>query len=345
MKTILVEQPSLRLITCQSGSFPDGNAAAFERLEKELESLRGRKFYGLIYETEEGIDYFAGLLPLDPDEENRFRENGFSTATIPGGSFARAKIKGWRERTHEIGSAFADIIQTHGIDLSRPQMEYYRSLEELHLLVPVPLENRLREEFLILTNTLQIPREVGAKVFDELTRRYREPHRSYHNLSHIDSMLRSLRERLGSAKEIELAVWFHDVVYDPGSPSNEEDSAGFFSERIGPHLDRQFASKVHNLILATKHGSNLPFTEAAKFLCDLDLEILAGSPERYQEYCDAIRREYDHVSDSDYADGRVAFLKSMLENPIFRTESFVPFEESARANITREIQQLTGLGG
>jgi hypothetical protein len=44
----------------------------------------------------------------------------------------------WTSRTDQIGPSFGAMIRQHGIDRSRPQMEYYRSLTELHLLLPVP---------------------------------------------------------------------------------------------------------------------------------------------------------------------------------------------------------------
>ncbi|MES2597227.1 MAG: hypothetical protein V4662_17905 [Verrucomicrobiota bacterium] len=44
----------------------------------------------------------------------------------------------WISQTDQIGSHFGAMIRQYGVDPSRPQMEYYRSLSELHLLLPVP---------------------------------------------------------------------------------------------------------------------------------------------------------------------------------------------------------------
>ncbi|WP_395738194.1 hypothetical protein [Prosthecobacter sp.] len=138
MTATIIQQPALRLITARSAKFPEGNRAAFRALEAHLKSLKGRKFYGLVYETETGLDYHAGLVPDNEIEERRFAALGFPITEIAAGPCARVKMLDWSSKTDQIGPSFGAMIQQHGIDPSRPQMEYYRSFTELHLLLPVP---------------------------------------------------------------------------------------------------------------------------------------------------------------------------------------------------------------
>jgi hypothetical protein len=77
MHATLITQPKLRLITSKSAHFPEGNRAAFQALESHLKSLKGRKFYGLVYETDDRMDYHAGLVPDNEIEERRFAALGF----------------------------------------------------------------------------------------------------------------------------------------------------------------------------------------------------------------------------------------------------------------------------
>lgn len=141
MNASLIHRPLLRLITRRSRSFPDGNREAFAAIESRLETLRGRKFYALVYPSADGMDYFAGLVPESAEEERRFLGEGFGIKEVEAGTWARVKIEDWESKTDRIGPSFGAVIAEYGCDPSRPQLEYYRSRTELHLLVPVPDEN------------------------------------------------------------------------------------------------------------------------------------------------------------------------------------------------------------
>lgn len=138
MNVSIITQPKLRLITARSTKFPEGNPDAFRAIESHLKTLKRRKFYALVYETEDGMDYHAGLVPDSEIEERRFAELGFPITEIAGGVCARIKLQDWQSKTDQIGPSFGAMIAQFGIDTSRPQMEYYRSLSELHLLLPIP---------------------------------------------------------------------------------------------------------------------------------------------------------------------------------------------------------------
>lgn len=124
----------------KSAKFPEGNRDAFRAIESHLKTLRGRRFYGLVYESAEGMSYFAALVPDSEIEERRFTELGFPITEVEGGACARIKLLDWTSQTDQIGPSFGALIDQFGIDTSRPQMEYYRSLSELHLLLPVPAQ-------------------------------------------------------------------------------------------------------------------------------------------------------------------------------------------------------------
>ena len=76
-----------------------------------------------------------------------------------------------------------------------------------------------------------------------------------------------------------------------------------------------------------------------ELLCDADLAILAVDEDRYAEYAAAIRREYAHVPDDAFADGRAQVLKALLELPsIYRLPPIrAEWEARARANLEREL--------
>lgn len=137
MNATLISQPTLRLITAKSAKFPEGNREAFAALESRLETLKCRRFYGLVYHTDAGLEYHAGLTPDNEIEERRFAALGFPMRQIAGGPCARMKLLDWTSKTDQIGPSFGEMMARYEVDGSRPQMEYYRSLSELHLLLPV----------------------------------------------------------------------------------------------------------------------------------------------------------------------------------------------------------------
>jgi hypothetical protein len=76
-------------------------------------------------------------------------------------------------------------------------------------------------------------------------------------------------------------------------------------------------------------------------LIDLDLQILAARPEKYDLYAIHVRAEYDWVSDADFMRGRADFLKRMLARQRIFTNA--DLEAPARANMTREYDRLSSL--
>ncbi|MBA4102753.1 MAG: DUF4031 domain-containing protein, partial [Arthrobacter sp.] len=55
-------------------------------------------------------------------------------------------------------------------------------------------------------------------------------------------------------------------------------------------------------------------------LCDADLSILGGEPGEYARYIAAVRQDYAHIGDADFAAGRTAVVRRLLElDPLFHS--------------------------
>jgi predicted metal-dependent HD superfamily phosphohydrolase len=176
-----------------------------------------------------------------------------------------------------------------------------------------------------------------------LAGRYGEAHRAYHDLAHVGNML----DHLERCREIEgrdvlaWAIWFHDVVYDPQSSSNEADSATLFRELLGRAFDTAFVTEVERLIMVTDPGADRPADMAGKLIADLDLLTLGADRADYEAYARAIRQEYAFVPAEDFARGRVAVMEGFLAlDRIYNTPDFTHLEAPARANIQAEVAQL-----
>ncbi|CAN7414162.1 HD domain-containing protein [Rhizobacter sp. LjRoot28] len=185
-----------------------------------------------------------------------------------------------------------------------------------------------------------------SPLIDNLKVRLAEPHRHYHTLSHVESLLKHLHEwrHLAERPEIiEAAIWYHDVVYDPRLQDNEiasADIARFELMSIGwLGVD---VERVAGLVEATRHHAVADGDRDGWLFLDLDLAILGAPADAYDHYRDAIRAEYAWVPEERYLEGRAAVLRGFLErDAIYRTPALqAAWEAPARGNLARELQWL-----
>ena len=173
-------------------------------------------------------------------------------------------------------------------------------------------------------------------LFAKLRERYAEPHRHYHNQAHIDAVLAefaTVRHLAEHPDEVELAIWFHDLIYDPRASDNEAKSAEFAIARLTPlgiPTDR-----IAAIIMATATHEAVTIDE--QLMVDCDLAILAADSARFAAYDAAIRQEYAWVPEEQYTPARAAVLRRFLDRPhIYHSAHFRErYESRARANLSR----------
>lgn len=181
--------------------------------------------------------------------------------------------------------------------------------------------------------------------FDALSAAYRQSHRHYHTPRHIaDCLLQfdALRDEAEQAHAIELAIWFHDAVYNPYRSDNEQASADWALRFLrGNGAPASLRERVEALILATRHDAVATDHDMA-ILIDIDLSILGSAPDAYEDYRRAVRREYRWVPGVLFRRNRRAVLESFLRRErIFLTDHFhASHEARARANIDAELERL-----
>lgn len=184
--------------------------------------------------------------------------------------------------------------------------------------------------------------------FDVLVAAHSAPERFYHNLEHLTEMFRVV-ERLNATVEdpnaLQLAVWFHDAVYDSRARDNEHRSGELAVDLLGPiGVPASGIERVVRMIWATAHTADPPADRDTRVLLDADLAILGASEERYARYAADIRKEYAWVSDDDYRAGRIGVLNKFLALPrIYHSDiMFAEGEERARTNLRAERDRLSG---
>lgn len=159
-------------------------------------------------------------------------------------------------------------------------------------------------------------------LFLDLLDRWSEPHRHYHGSTHLLSVLEALdllTEPGEAPRTVLLAAWFHDAVYRGAAGRDEEESALLAEHRLaGAGLPGDEAAEVARLVRVTSdHRPDAGDTDGA-LLCDADLSILGSAPEEYARYVAAVRKDYAHIGDADFAAGRAAVVRHLLDlDPLF----------------------------
>jgi len=209
------------------------------------------------------------------------------------------------------------------------------------------LARELESRWLVAWASLHVAPPVD--LLTALAAAYRQAHRRYHTLDHVRDCLQQA-EAFGDAisrrAELELAIWFHDAVYEPLAQQNEAKSARWAGQALrAAGLEQATAGHVEALVLSTRHdqqadGPPLAGDEAA--LVDIDLAVL-GAPEReFDRFERAIRAEYQAVPEQAYREGRLHVLGRFLERPtIYATERYrARYERPARQNLQRTVALL-----
>jgi predicted metal-dependent HD superfamily phosphohydrolase len=183
-----------------------------------------------------------------------------------------------------------------------------------------------------------------ATWYQRLTQAYAEPQRHYHSQQHIGECLAEFDAARHLAQQpvaVELALWFHDVVYNQKAGDNEEQSAAMAKSCLEAAGLAELAAHVAGLVMATK----LHVTEAspdAALVVDVDLSILGQGEQRFAEYEAQIGEEYSWVPKLIFRPKRAEILQRFLERErIYTHEHFtIRYEQSARRNLEQSIRRL-----
>lgn len=205
-------------------------------------------------------------------------------------------------------------------------------------------------------NTL---RRLGAtgdinNAFNTMISDYQHPPRFYHTIDHVADVLAHLDfatkhvgdinqipadERQNFIDMVELAIWYHDVVYDATRHDNEAlsaDNMAGAAKTLG--ISDDIIRQAKDAILITAHHADAK-TMAEKIIVDCDLHVLGIDWDKFANNSALIRREYAHVPDDAYVQGRAKGLSTFITpDGIYKTDAFrARYEKKAVENIRRLI--------
>lgn len=179
-----------------------------------------------------------------------------------------------------------------------------------------------------------------------LLKKYSGRKRYYHNLLHLEAMFQQLtfsKPHIQDWDTILFSLFYHDAIYNPLRQDNEERSAALAVKSLQPILPASQLSKCRDQILAT--GRHEWHNDAdTNFFTDADLSVLGQHWNVYEAYFKNVRKEYAVYPDIIYNSGRKKVLAHFLKmERIFKTQIFFErYEQQARENISKELNQLQG---
>jgi predicted metal-dependent HD superfamily phosphohydrolase len=163
---------------------------------------------------------------------------------------------------------------------------------------------------------------------------WNESHRSYHSLNHLNDLISQINENKSkfSEKEYEklmLSAIFHDIVYDPSSSTNEENSAEFLMECVVDKSNEDIL-EVRQMILDTKtHNST---TNLSKSFNNYDMNIVERDFDQLLDWEKGISEEFSVYPKEQYKEGRLKFLESLLDKYPNNTENLLQLIDYVKSN-------------
>ncbi|HEY9728418.1 MAG TPA: hypothetical protein V6D50_18370 [Chroococcales cyanobacterium] len=205
-----------------------------------------------------------------------------------------------------------------------------------------------------LLDQFQVEPTGSLEVFLGLVVAYSSVGRYYHTIEHIQQVLETIerirtthsspRWKTANFPAIELAAWFHDIIYDPQANNNEEKSAGYTVSKLNKlTIPVDTVERVKQLILNTKTHQALADDIESQILLDSDLAILGAPEGQYKAYARSIRQEYSWMDEKPYRAGRTHVLQKFLqrERLYFTDRLFSDLEVRAKQNMQAEVAALS----
>jgi predicted metal-dependent HD superfamily phosphohydrolase len=175
---------------------------------------------------------------------------------------------------------------------------------------------------------------------------YTQPQRKYHNLMHIakcldyfDRVCELVAVPKYDRDVIEFALWYHDIIYEPSSFTNEEDSAKYV-EDMDYSFPRRFKRLATDCIRETTH-KELATTSLSRIVRDIDLMPLSAGWNEFYINNMNIRDEYSFVPDSEFYPASAKILGAFLERQYFYQTPPINYfyERWARNNVKMLLEE------
>lgn len=239
--------------------------------------------------------------------------------------------------------------------VSRKCCKNIKNMVALHLARVFQTRRAIMQKIPIKEGWFRLWHAIGAEglnawnVFFNLFQRYCEPHRYYHDFSHVMQLLKEFKEVKHlciNPDAVEMFLWGHDIICDPKLTDNEERSEDFISGMLrNARVAEPFIQEVGRLILLSKQHDPRKDDIDGCLAVDLDLSIFGQPALIFNEYEQKIWKEWvlkGIKSEDDFAKGRAGILEKFLQCEFIYHTSFFreKYEQTAQKNLKRSLRAL-----
>ena len=200
----------------------------------------------------------------------------------------------------------------------------------------------MKTRFIELIRSIEGNIDLATIYFNEIKIHYNSKERAYHNLTHIAQSMKEYDNFNIYSPKIELAIWYHDVIYNPKRNDNEEKSSEFAKNQLtNMNVNHSLINDSIRIINSTKHTYLLSNLDEM-IMSDIDLSIFGKDKQRLIQYEEGIRFEYSFVPENVYRIERSKILKRFFEKDrIYYIDFFHNrYEEKAKRNLIYLINTL-----
>lgn len=184
--------------------------------------------------------------------------------------------------------------------------------------------------------------EYSEQLVEDIKSSYSESYRYYHNWQHVEEIIASHFKWYGEPQYafLETAIW-HDVIYVPGSKTNEKFSSALYTANTPILRD----NRVNNVIEASANHWNRPkgLPEWAHQFLDMDLIGFVENPRRNSA---KVYQEFKPFFDMNkIIAGRRTFFNTIIASDNFYYTLPKEVSQKAIENIRLELEQLEKIKG
>ena len=184
---------------------------------------------------------------------------------------------------------------------------------------------------------LESAMDESSTIHQNLIDSYSDPQRYYHTLNHIEhclSLFDKIRSEVENPEALELAIWYHDVVYTAGAVDNEQLSADQFMARSNGVFDDTLRDTIYRHIMATVHDGSEYENPDTQFMLDIDLASFGQPWPEFIRDSDNLRLEKKDQPDEVFFQNQAVFQNKLFGQPrFFRSDYFYDkYEARARQN-------------